>query len=346
LSAAAAAGPGGSAPAAGRVEAVLTGEWSGTLAHQEAAGVSRTLGVLAGRLTFELYPAVAPWRAVATVEPRVVADLGSTGQGTTLSVAGTELAATDLVVTEAYAAFRFPAADLWVGRFPLPLETARLTLPFTMTPYDEAGRRPGSDGVRADVYFPSGRLHLAAVRQRDRWTPLIGWRQQLAGWEATAYVLSRGEGLAVGAGASGLVGSTVVYGEAWRLPGEDGLRGTVGATWYWREMLWTAELARAGFPSAGAPGSGATPMLQAAFQLAYAPRPGWTVTGHAAVVLEPNPPGAGGAKSSLERPHRLGGSVTYELVPGRAELELSASRWVWPLHPMVLGVSLALRWFF
>jgi len=87
-------------------------------------------------------------------------------------------------------------------------------------------------------------------------------------------------------------------------------------------------------------------MPQAAFQLPYAPQPEGTGAGHAAVVLEPNPPGAGGAKSSLERPHRLGGSVAYELVPGRAELELSASRWVWPLHPMVLGVSLALRWFF
>src|SRR5690606_1744503 len=100
-------------------------------------------------------------------------------------------------------------------------------------------------------------------------------------------------------------------------------------------MLWTAELARAGFPSAGAPGSGATPMLQAAFQLSYAPRPGWTMTGHAGGVLEPNPPGAGGAKSRLDRPHRLGGSVGYEHVPGTAGLEWSASRWVWPLHPMV-----------
>ena len=154
------------------------------------------------------------------------------------------------------------------GRVPA-LETARLTLPFTLTPYDEAGRRPGADGVRADVYLAWGRLQLAAVQAGGRWTPVAGWRRQLSGWEATGYVLWTEDGPAAGVGASGLAGSTVVYGELWTFTGKRGLRGGVGATGYLGDLLWTVELARAGFPMADGPGGASAPMLLAA-QLAYA----------------------------------------------------------------------------
>src|SRR5690606_10663511 len=104
------------------------------------------------------------WWAKAAVEPWIPVDLAGSGEAPGGSVA----------VTEAYAGLRLPAADVYVGRVPLPLETARLTLPFTLTPHDEAGRRPGADGVRADVYLASGRLQLAAVQAGGRWTPVAG----------------------------------------------------------------------------------------------------------------------------------------------------------------------------
>src|SRR5690606_17465216 len=207
------------------------------------------------------------------------------------------------------------------------------------TSYDAAGRRPGGDGVRADVYLSSGRLQVAAMRAGQQWTPLIGWRQQLVGGEATGYVLWKEHGPAAGVGASGLVGSTVVYGEAWSLPGEQGLRGSVGATGYLGDSLWTVELARASFPAAQTSGPQAPAVPLAAAQLAHAFPSGWTVVADAAAVLRDETPAAGPALGKQDRPHHLRLSVTYELLPAQAEVELSVRRQGPPPHPDVLGAA-------
>src|SRR5690606_10663512 len=80
------------------------------------------------------------------------------------------------------------------------------------------------------------------------------WPGRVWGGEATGHVLWREGGRAAGVGASGLAGSTVVYGELWAFTGKRGLRGGVGATGYLGDLLWTVELARAGFPMADGPG--------------------------------------------------------------------------------------------
>lgn len=349
---AAASGAPGASAAARNVEAWAAGEGVATVVHYDASGFSRTTGVLAGRVELEVHPAAGGfWWAKAAVEPWIPVDLAGSGEAPGGSVA----------VTEAYAGLRLPAADVYVGRVPLPLETARLTLPFTLTPHDEAGRRPGADGVRADVYLAWGRLQLAAVQAGGRWTPVAGWRRQLSGWEATGYVLWTEDGPAAGVGASGLAGSTVVYGELWTFTGKRGLRGGVGATGYLGDLLWTVELARAGFPMADGQGGASAPMLLAAAQLAYALPSGWAMVADAAVALdeeasaaaslqaEPQPATpepANPPQASRPRAHQLGVAVTYELLPGQAQVELSVRRRVQPPLPAALLAAAGLRWFF
>ena len=343
------------------VQVDLGGELAGSVVyHREAAGFSQALGILSGRLALRVDPArsvtgfgsgpgggfsrALVWWAAVTVEPWLPVDLRGDGLAPEGSAA----------VTEAYAGFRFPAADVYAGRFALPLETGRLVVPYTLTPRDDAGRRPGVNGVRADVYLSSGRWRLAAVRDGDRWTPLVGWRQAFSGWEAAGYVLARERGADAGMGASGLVGTVVVYGEAWRAAGEEGLRGSVGATGYWGEAVWTLELARASFPAVRSPGPASPPGLLAAAQLAYAPGSGWTVVADAAVALEElplsySPPGGAGGES--RRAHQVGVTVTHELVPGKAELELAVRRWAQPAQPAAgpsgtTAATAGVRWFF
>lgn len=359
------------------MQADFSGELAGSLVYQQAAGASQALGILSGRLELRVDPvrsaagfgsgpggssSGAPaWWAVKTVEPWLPVDLRGDGPAPEGSAA----------VTEAYAGFRFPAADVYLGRFALPLETARLVVPYTLTPPDDAGRRPGVDGVRADVYWDAGRLQLAAVREGNRWTPLVGWRQAFSGWEAAGYALARGRGVDAGIGASGLLGSTVVYGEAWRAAGEEGLRGSVGATGYWGDAVWTAELARARFPTTLAPGPVSPPVLLVAAQLAYAPAAGWTLAAGGAVALEelpfsyspPSAPGGagpgsagpggagpGGSGGASRRAYQVGVTVTNELVPGEVELELGLRRWTPPAHPGAgaagTTATAGLRWFF
>lgn len=327
----------GQAAAGGAASLEVKGELAGSVLYrQQPAGGSRTLGVLSGRLDLGLRPVKgSDWWVAAAVEPWLPVGMGGHGPVPQGSVA----------VTEAYAGFRFGAIDVYLGRFPLPLETARLALPYTLTPPDEAGRRPGVDGLRADIYLPAGRLQLAAVQARDvpegaparAWMPVLGWRQELPGWEATGFVLGQERGLGGGVAASGLAGSTIVYGEAWMLADEQRPRYSLGATGFVGDGLWTAELARAGLLPAAAAGVPASPVPLAALQLTYPVAPGWSLEVDGRVALEGAPP---------ERAHLVRVAITYDLVPGQAELEVSARRWALPPLPAAYDAGAALRWYF
>lgn len=325
------------APAAG-LHAEVRGSLGGSVLYQGLAGEdSRLLGVLEGRLEMRVIPAgSSAWWATVTAEPRLTLDPVGDGERVTGSAG----------LTEAVVGVRFDIADFYVGRLNLPLETARLTLPYTLTPPDRAGRRPGITGARTDVYLGSSRLQLAAVRVADEWAPLIGVRHAALGWEATAHLLRRGNDLVAGAGWSGLVGSTVVYGEGWSVSGEPGLRYSLGATGYMGDLLWTAEIARAAFvPGAEAEGSLA-PVPLAAAQLSHAPIPGFTVVADVVFVLGSAAARGGSVALKEERPHSWGMVVAYEIVPGTSELELSMRRWVPGAHPSTFATGLGLRYFF
>ncbi|GEM_PF-1990166 len=313
----------------------VTGELAGALVYQAVDGSSsQALGLVTGRLELRWEPGSTHW-AVLSVEPWFPLDLAGDGAATSGSVA----------VAGAYAATRLWAADVYVGRFALPLETARLVVPYTLAPLDAAGRRPGVDGVRADVYTGPGKLQLAAVQSGGTWKALFGWRRALVGWDAFVNVLWQEQELVVGAGASGLAGPVVLYGEAWRVPGEPGLRYSVGATGYAGDLLWTAELARAPFPSGATSGAPGVPVPLVAVQVALVPAAEWRVAADVGVALEGgpggHPPGA-----VQERAHYLGVSAAYELVPGEIDLEIAARRWGLPPGPAASSVSVGLRRYF
>ncbi len=333
------------------LQADVRGEIGGFVVHHHVdAGAPQLLGVLESRVEARMDPkgpvaAFPEWWAEATAEPRWVLDLTKAGGKTEASV----------VWTRGLAGFRFPAVDLYVGRFGLPLETARLTLPYTLTPPDEAGRRPGADGIRADVYLKAGRLQLVGAWDGEAWTPVVGWRRAALGWELTGHLLRSESGLVAGAGWSGLAGSTVVYGEGWRVAGEAGIRFSVGATGYVGDLLWTAEVARAPFnPASGSATSRQAPRPLVAVQLAHAPLPGLTIVADASAGLGGGKAEVGGhdgsggeprAAGSL-RPYRWGIVISRELMPGVSALEFAAHRVAPVSYPAVFSASLGLRYFF
>lgn len=256
---------------------------------------SQTAATLAAHLEGHL--ARGPWQVALTAEPRLP-----------LAGAGTPVEPFSLGLIEGYLAFRAPLGDLQVGRILLPLETARLTQPYTITPRDEHGRRPGVDGARADLYLADDRLQLALVQRGDGWAPVAGWRRAFSGWELTAHGVLEAGRLVAGLGGSGLVGSVVVYGEGWVVPGEARPRAAVGATGYAGDLLWTGEVARAPF----LPDQPPEPL--AALQLAYAPTLGLSISLDGAATLEETPQ------------TQWGLTATYELVPGTSDVEVSLGR--------------------
>ena len=66
---AAASGAPGASAAARNVEAWAAGEGVATVVHYDAGGLSRTTGVLAGRVELEVHPAAGARWAKAAVEP-------------------------------------------------------------------------------------------------------------------------------------------------------------------------------------------------------------------------------------------------------------------------------------
>lgn len=285
-------------------------------------------GVVAGRM--DMRTSFDRWLASLTLEPRAQAGLA----GESGSPAGS------IGAIEGFVGYQADIGDFFVGRVSLPIETARLTLPYTLTPPDETGRRRGMEGARADLYLGASRLQVAAVREGDRWTPLAALRHAFSGWEATGHLLLHERGPAAGVGWSGLAGSTVVYGEAWSVPDEPRLRYSIGASGYLGDTFWTGELARAPF----VPGTTfAVPLV--AFQLSHAPAPGLILVADTSVALD----GIVEQQSSPageERAHHWGIAATYELAPGESEVEISFRHSVLPGVPATLSAGLGLRYFF
>lgn len=230
-------------------------------------------------------------------------------------------------LTEGYLAYQARLGDLRVGRILMPLETARLTRPYTLTP-DREGRRYGVDGARADLYLGASRLQMALVQVDEAWTPVVGLRHGFSGWEATVHVLARQNHLIGGLGGSGLVGSVVVYGEGWAVPGESQPRYVLGATGYAGDLIWTGEVGRVPLQPGVTP-----PEPLAAVQVAYTPTLGLILTASGAVTLQDEPAS------------HYGLTATYELVPGESDVELAIRRITIPPAAPAWVVQAALRYY-
>ena len=145
-------------------------------------------------------------------------------------------------LTEAFALATLRDADVSVGLERLPLETARLSVPYGVESVDRRGIRRGVWGARAD-YYQDGRRWRAAVfldPRSERLAPLVGVRANFGSFELEARALFPGE-LVVGLGGSGLVGDLVVYGEAWLLTDPWEARAALGVTGSLRDGGWTIE---------------------------------------------------------------------------------------------------------
>ena len=136
------------------------------------------------------------------------------------------------------------------GRQRLPLETARLLVPFAVETLSRTGLRLGVWGGQLVWAEGSTRLRMAWVKGEgpgQQPGPVVSLRVQGAGVEVEGHAaaVQPGGQASVGLAASGLVGVLVAYAEVWH--GPDG-RYVGGLSGLWGESLWTVEAGRAAWP--------------------------------------------------------------------------------------------------
>jgi hypothetical protein len=193
-------------------------------------------------------------------------------------------------VTEAYAQHRRGAFDLRVGIERLPLETARLMIPFSVEEVDLLGTRLGRAGARL-LWSPDAatRIRAALLEQAGALYPALSLRRQFASFEIEAHALSLPAGrTAVGVGGSGLVGTLVVYGEVWALTTPAETRYAVGISGSIHDGLWMVEAGNAAAAAVARliPDAGVAPQI--AGQISYRLSDEVSVTGTARALAHPD----------------------------------------------------------
>lgn len=170
------------------------------------------------------------------------------------------LAEADLGLSELSATASQGALTVTLGMSRLPLEYARLSLPFSLEPSGRLGQRRGLLGLQASWFADDWRLR-AVLAYREGLIPLVGVKRSFGSFELELHALYAGRPI-VGLGGSGLAGTLVIYGERWLLLTPLEGRGAVGVTGVWGEALWTLEAAWA------PPGPALAPQPTALGQLA------------------------------------------------------------------------------
>ena len=175
------------------------------------------------------------------LDPEAV--LSDTGEG-----------AVRLELTELYTRYKLGPVDVSAGLERLPLETARLSVPYSLSEVQDPGTADepkgsfeGLPGARVIWYPKDTRVRLAGFYNRD--TRHAGGagsvKRYFGSFELEGHIVYRGvhrDGLTFGLGGSGLLGATVVYGEGWLLlSGDTSARALLGATGYFGDTLWTLE---------------------------------------------------------------------------------------------------------
>lgn len=221
----------------------------------------------------------------------------------------------ELGLSEAYALWPTSALDLSAGLERLPLETARLSVPYRLEPLSEGGQPLGLLGVRASVYLDAWRLRPAVVyrAQDGQGGAVLSVRRDFGGFDLEAHASYLARRAALGLGGSGLAGEIVLYGETWLITNPWEARGALGASGYLGDALWSAELAYA--PPATAPAAGPVPQLLAQFSLPQGEAGSWEALAGLALVESALEPGA-------KRLAALG-SLSYAESSGEARLRLS-----------------------
>lgn len=217
-------------------------------------------------------------------------------------------------LTEAYLEWRRPRFDLRFGVERIPLETARLTLPFSIEAVDVLGTRQGRLGARLNWYPDQAtRVRLALLEDGGSLQPAVSLRHAFTSFEVEAHALAFGAGrTAFGVGASGLVRTLVVYGEVWTLTAPSETRYAVGVSGSITDGLWTVEAgygaALAGTLARLRP-AGAPARLQVAGQVVRRLGGEFVVTGTARVFSDPD---AYRGQAAVEIT-RTAGDATYSI---------------------------------
>jgi hypothetical protein len=181
-------------------------------------------------------------------------------------------------LTEVYGRYQVGDFDISAGFERLPLETARLSVPFSLSEVSgdvsadsPKGSLAGLWGARVLWYPDDYRFRLASFYRTDdeQFSVALSAKRFFGDFELEATAIYDTH-FTFGLNGSGLIGDVVVYGETWLLlntPVTNGtettFRGLLGATGYLGDSLWTLEAGY--FPSFGATSS--YPQLLAQWQL-------------------------------------------------------------------------------
>lgn len=152
---------------------------------------------------------------------------------------------TDAGLTEAYGLYRQGELDLSLGLERLPLETARLSLPYSLEPLSPLGNRQGRFGARVSWNPEAARVRLALLEDSGQLVPVLSLRREFGDFELEAHTLYRSDRVLVGLGGSGTLDELVLYGELWALGYPTDWRYVVGLSGALGEGLWTLEAGRA-----------------------------------------------------------------------------------------------------
>ena len=231
----------------------------------------------------------------------------------------------DLGLGEAYLEASQDDFELRFGVERLPLEVARLSLPFGIETSNDNGSRRGLLGVRATWSPPLTRLRLALLEDHGRVLPVLSLRREFGALELEVHGLYQFDRLILGIGGSGTLESIVIYGEIWALlptgatPFE--WRYALGATGNLEAGRWTLEFGYAS-PRLGTP---VRQLLTAAFTLPQGEDASWSF--QAAVFFDPDAVrGQGGIGYSVNLNESL---LTMSF---GVQFGLGAPIWVWGLN--------------
>jgi hypothetical protein len=185
----------------------------------------------------------------------------------------------EIGLTELYGRYEVGEFDFSVGFERLPLETARLSVPFSLSEVssedvsaeEPKGSLEGIWGARVLWYPGDYRFRLAGFYRADdeQFGVALSAKRFFGEFELEATAIYDNH-FTFGLNGSGLLGDVVVYGETWLLlntPVTNGteitFRGLLGATGYLGDSLWTLEAGY--FPSFGSTSS--YPQLLTQWQL-------------------------------------------------------------------------------
>lgn len=153
---------------------------------------------------------------------------------------------TDLGLTELYALYREGELDVSVGLERLPLEVARLSLPYNLEPASLLGNRQGRFGARVSWNPEETRIRLVVLENAGRPLPILSLRQEFGSFELEAHALYPARWV-LGLGGSGTVAELVIYGEGWLLLEPLEARYALGLSGSLGEGVWTLEGGYASF---------------------------------------------------------------------------------------------------